>query len=260
MTIIPWIEDSLATELPWLSVAQMVEVDRAMVDDFQILLLQMMELAGRHLASLARARFLADAGPDASVVILAGPGGNGGGALACARRLAGWGTAVSVVTSATDEDFTPVPLHQLRTLRRLNVSICETGDELPAQPALIIDGLIGYSLRGAPRGRAAELIHWANQATASVLSLDVPSGLDPSSGEPFDPAIRATATLTLALPKLGLRAAGAAAHVGELYLGDIGVPRQLYRRSPLDLRVPDIFAGGDLVRLPTTQRSLSTAG
>ncbi len=244
-----WIEDSLAAELPWLSVAQMVEVDRAMVDDFQILLLQMMELAGRHLASLARARFLADAIPDAPVVILAGPGGNGGGALVCARRLAGWGAAVSVVISATEQAFTPVPRHQLRTLRRLDVCISETGDALSAQPALIIDGLIGYSLRGAPRGRAAELIRWANQAPAPVLSLDVPSGFDPSSGEPFDPAIRATATLTLALPKLGLKAAGAAAHVGELYLGDIGVPQQLYRRSPLNLQVPDIFAGGDLVRL-----------
>ena len=249
MTLFPWIEESLASDLPWLSVAQMIEVDRAMVDDFQIQLLQMMELAGRHLASLARARFLADAVPDAPVVILAGPGGNGGGALACARRLKGWGVAVSVITAATDEDFTPVPRHQLAALRRLDVNISETGDELPAQPALIIDGLIGYSLHGAPRGRAEELIRWANQATAPVLSLDVPSGLDLLSGEPFDLAIRATATLTLALPKLGLKAAGAAAHVGELYLGDIGVPRQLYRRSPLNLRVPDIFAAGDLVRL-----------
>ncbi len=183
------------------------------------------------------------------MVILAGPGGNGGGALVCARRLAGWGAAVSVVVSATEEAFTPVPRHQLRALRRLDVSISETGYELSAQPALIIDGLIGYSLRGAPRGRAEELIRWANQAPSPVLSLDVPSGFDPSSGEPLDPAIRATATLTLALPKLGLRAARAAAHVGELYLGDIGVPRQLYRRSPLNLRVPDIFASDDLVRL-----------
>jgi len=246
---IPWIEDSLAAELPWLSVAQMVEVDRAMVDDYQILLMQMMELAGRHLASLARTRFLADAGPHARVVILAGPGGNGGGALVCARRLAGRDVPVTVLTATPDEGFTPVPRHQLRALRRLDVSISETGDAVPAQPALIIDGLIGYSLRGAPRGRAEELIRWANHASAPVLSLDVPSGLDPSSGEPFDPAIRATATLTLALPKLGLRAAGAAAHVGELYLADIGVPRQLYRRSPLNLRVPDSFAGGDLVRL-----------
>jgi len=77
----------------------------------------------------------------------------------------------------------------------------------------------------------------------------VPSGLDSSSGEPCDPAIRASATMTLALPKQGLGAARAAAHVGELYLADIGVPRQLYRRSPLDLSVPDVFAGGDLVRL-----------
>ncbi|MFN2398144.1 MAG: NAD(P)H-hydrate epimerase [Gemmatimonadaceae bacterium] len=246
---IPWIEDSLAAELPWLSVAQMVEVDRAMVDDYQILLMQMMELAGRHLASLARSRFLSDAGPEASVVILAGPGGNGGGALVCARRLAGWDVPVTVLTVTPDEGFTLVPRHQMRILRRLDVAISEPEDTLPAQPALIVDGLISYSLRGAPRGRAAELIRWANNASAPVLSLYVPSGLEASSGEPFDPAIRASATMTLALPKQGLGTARAAPHVGELYLADIGVPRQLYRRAPLNLSVPDVFAGGELVRL-----------
>jgi len=77
--------------IPSLSIEQMVEVDRAMVEDFGTLLLQMMELAGRHLAHLARERFLAGDARGHDVVVLAGTGGNGGGALVCARRLAGWG-------------------------------------------------------------------------------------------------------------------------------------------------------------------------
>lgn len=66
---------------------------------------------------------------------------------------------------------------------------------------LVIDGLIGYGLSGPPRGATADLIRWANEQPAPVLSLDVPSGLDTATGTVFEPAIRAAATMTLALPK-----------------------------------------------------------
>lgn len=247
------VPDDLAAALPWLTAEQMKEVDRAMVEDCEILLLQMMEEAGRHLARLARDRFRAgDAGSD-RVVVLAGPGGNGGGALVCARRLAGWGSNVSVITTAPDDDFADEPRHQLRIVRHLGldarpaVEMPHTATPIP--PALIIDGIFGYGLRGAPRGRAAELIQWANDSGAPILSLDVPSGLDATTGEGLDPVISATATMTLALPKRGLRAGSAPSRVGELYLADIGVPPQLYARPPLGLSVPSLFGHADLVRL-----------
>jgi NAD(P)H-hydrate epimerase len=69
---------------------------------------------------------------------------------------------------------------------------------------LIIDALIGYSLTGAPRGVFADLIGWASAARTKVLALDVPSGLD--SGTTPGSAIAAQTTLTLALPKTGLKA------------------------------------------------------
>ena len=116
-------------------------------------------------------------------------------------------------------------------------------------PALAIDGIIGYSLRGRPRGEAGKLIRWANAVAAPVLSLDVPSGLDAATGQPFDPTVQAEATLTLALPKQGLRSEAGRPLVGELYLADIGVPPRLYARPPLALQVPDLFATHDLVRL-----------
>lgn len=117
------------------------------------------------------------------------------------------------------------------------------------EPELVIDGLIGYSLAGAPRGGVSDLIRWANAVSAPTLALDVPSGLDAGTGVARDPAITAAATLTLALPKRGLQSAGAAAHVGELYLADIGVPPRLYARPGLDLEVGPIFATSDIVRL-----------
>ena len=74
-------------ELPYLTTGQMREVDRAMMDDLQIGLIQMMENAGRNLAHLARGRFLGGNPQDKNVVALAGAGGNGGGSLVCARWL-----------------------------------------------------------------------------------------------------------------------------------------------------------------------------
>jgi NAD(P)H-hydrate epimerase len=237
-------------QIPWLTTGQMVEVDRRMIEDFRIELIQMMENAGRNLAALARARFLGGDPKGTTVVVLAGPGGNGGGALAAARRLHGWGARVEVFLSRPEGDLTPVPSRQLDILSRIGVS-AGSAAEVEAAPRadLVIDGVVGYSLRGAPRGAAADLIRWANGQAAPVLALDVPSGLDATSGRAHDPAVRATATMTLALPKWGLGAAGAREHVGELYLADIGVPPSLYSIPSLCLTVGPIFATGDIVRL-----------
>lgn len=243
---IPWCRDVL----PYLTVQQMVEVDRSMVEDFRIDLVRMMENAGRALAHLARARFLGGDPRGGKVVILAGTGGNGGGALVCARRMHAWGADTVVVLTRPPGEFTPVPAQQLEILRRMTVPVAE-GPPLSEAllPDLIVDGVIGYSLKGSPRGAAAELIRWANAQDAPVLALDIPSGIDAATGNGFDPAIRASATLTLALPKEGLRAPGAERYVGELYLADIGVPPSLYGGPSLGLSVGPIFAESDILCL-----------
>ena len=112
-----------------------------------------------------------------------------------------------------------------------------------------MDGLIGYSLKGAPRAAAADLIRWANSQRAPILALDVPSGVDTTTGIAYDPAINATATMTLALPKEGLRAPDVEKHVGELYLADIGVPPSLYSEPRLALKVGHLYAKSDIIRL-----------
>jgi NAD(P)H-hydrate epimerase len=157
---------------------------------------------------------------------------------------------VSVVVTRSEESFSPVPKHQLDILRRMNVPI-DQADRVNSitTPDLIVDGIIGYSLQGAPRGPARELILWANGQDAPILALDAPSGLDTSAGAIHDPAIKATATMTLALPKDGLRGPGSWQQVGELYLADIGVPPSLYARPPLSIAVGNIFAESDIVRL-----------
>ena len=237
-------------EVPYLSTDQMIEVDRAMMEDFKIDLFQMMENAGRNLAHLARVRFLDIDLVGKKIVLLAGTGGNGGGALVAARRLHTWGAQVQVVLTQPGSAFKPVPGHQLDILKRMKVSVADAKDISRVEPPdLIIDGLIGYRLKGLPEGPAADLIGWANGQEVPILSLDVPSGVDATSGTVFDPAICATATMTLALPKEGLRAPGVDKHVGELYLADIGVPPALYEKPPLELKVGHLFAESEIVRL-----------
>lgn len=232
---------------PEIDAAGMAEVDLLMVETYGITLPQMMENAGRALAMVARDRFLGGHVNGQSVTVLAGPGGNGGGALAAARRLVAWGARITVVLAQEAAALTPVPAQQLSVLRQMGVAVAAVP---PQATDLILDGLIGYSLKGEPRGRALDLIRWANSAGADILALDVPSGFDAQGGCLARDVIPATATLTLALPKRGLQAPANRHAVGDLYLADISVPPALYERLSIPRVVPP-FAVSDIVRLPT---------
>jgi NAD(P)H-hydrate epimerase len=236
-------------QIPYLSAEQMVEVDRLMVDEYGIKLIQMMENAGRHLAVLAKNRFLGGNAENKKIVILAGSGGNGGGAMVCARNLLNWGADVCVRLTREMDLLTGTIKHQGAILQRLDVQM-GIWDNLFENPHLdlIVDGIIGYNLRGAPRGRAAEMIRWANSQNTPILALDNPSGLNATTGKALDPTIRAAATMTLALPKIGLQKAQKEI-VGEIYLADIGVPPELFGRPPLNLHVNPLFGEDGILRL-----------
>ncbi|MFZ1755923.1 MAG: NAD(P)H-hydrate epimerase [Caldilineaceae bacterium] len=235
------------TLLPLLSTDQMREVDRLMIEEYHIELIQMMENAGRNLALLAK-RLLDEDVTDRPVVVLAGRGNNGGGGLVAARHLLNWGAWVQLLLTHRPEEYSGVPAHQLSILQAMDAPLAwaEDGWELP--PAdLIIDAVIGYGLQGNPRGGAANLIALANSSVAPILSLDAPSGLDTASGQLYSPHIVAAATMTLALPKTGLLAPGAASAIGQLYLADISVPPALYERLGLD--IPPLFAADTVLPL-----------
>lgn len=236
-------------EIPFVTAEQMKEVDRLMIEEYRISLIQMMENAGRNLASLARSRFFLGDSQDKVAVVLAGTGGNGGGALVCARHLSNYGFRVSVFISKPAENFKGVPARQLEILRKMGteIGLSDALTDHTGPMDLIVDGLIGYSLEGAPRDAAADMIRWANEQAAPILALDIPSGVDSTSGTVYVPAIKAAATMTLALPKEGFRAAGTSAHVGELYLADISVPPALYNR--IGLQVKPGFFQGEILRL-----------
>jgi NAD(P)H-hydrate epimerase len=132
----------------------------------------------------------------------------------------------------------------------MRISVAQAASlTLVKSPDLVIDGVIGYRLNGAPSGPAADLIRWANAQDAPILSLDVPSGVDTTTGTIYDPAICAMATMTLALPKKGFLAMGVDRRVGELYLADIGVPPVVFENLGLSVHVGNLFSESEVIRL-----------
>lgn len=220
-----------------------------MVERYGIALAQMMELAGRNLADLVRHE-LHGSVAGRSITVAAGRGNNGGGGLVAARHLANWGAVVAVLTELSDA-LDGVVRQQWDALARLPVDVrAEHGaiDHLATTRVdAVVDALIGYGLVGNPRGWTAAIIGGINDQPALVLALDVPSGLDATTGQPMTPCVRATATMMLALPKTGLLQPTAMPYVGTMYLADIGVPGALYRDLGID--VGPIFAQGALVLL-----------
>ena len=241
-----------AGNVPSITTEQMIEVDRAMIEDYRIELIQMMENAGRNLARFAAIRFMGGDPQLKKVIILAGSGGNGGGTLVCARHLHNYGANVKIFITKSPDQFSPVAGHQLEIAQRMGIPISFSETDKTVEDKnidLIIDGIIGYSLKGDPRGMAASLIRWANSQDAPILALDTPSGLDTTLGVAHEPTIKATATLTLALPKDGLQAIEVVNYTGELYLADISVPPELYANPPLSIKVPNLFSHQDIIRL-----------
>ena len=216
-------------EVPAVTADQMREVDRIAIEETGPNLYQMMENAGRSLAEATIRRL----GPDWShdtIVLLAGTGGNGGGGICGARHLVNRGGEVVVIVS-DESRMGVVPTQQLAVYRAANGWVRGPDDLDDLKPSLIVDAVIGYSLSGSPHGAALQMIEWALGEDAPVLSLDVPSGIDSTTGGSQGPHVRATQTLTLALPKTGLIATAA----GEMLLADIGIPSETYRRAGIQV-------------------------
>ncbi len=212
--------------------AEMRDVDRVAVEEIGLNLPRMTEHAGRGLADVV----LSARPTDLPVTVLAGNGGNGGGGLACARHLANRDLPVRVVLDRPPAEINGVTAEQLRILKEMDVPIewvVADADLDAALDGLVVDALIGYGLTGQPRGATAELIEAAGGAAETVISLDVPSGTNATTGEAPGVAVEPDRTVTLALPKTGLAAVG-----GDLLLVDLSIPATVYDRLGIEYDSP----------------------
>ncbi len=234
------------TYVPAITADDMRRVDEIAVEEFGLGILQMMENAGRNLAG----NVIEMIERSGDVVILAGGGGNGGGGLSCARHLHNRRYPVRIVLDRPPERLSAAARTQLRTLITAGVPIVTSDEARGAieHASIIVDALIGYGLTTAPRGDTATLIRFCTQSPVPVISLDIPSGRDATTGKSPGDVIVPVRTMTLALPKTGLIDGP-----GELVLADIGIPPAVYDR--IGVTVDEYFGSAYWVPLEPARQS-----
>jgi NAD(P)H-hydrate epimerase len=205
--------------LPGLTTSQMVEVDRIMMEELQIPVDLMMEHAGHNLAKLCIN--LTPTGEGLFRVIV-GSGNNGGGGIVAARRLRNWGHDVSIYIPRGKDQLRPVPLFQLQRAETLGIPVLESLPRTTSEKSnLVIDAYLGYGyeIRDDP---ISESVFTYLRGESKVVSLDVPSGLDSTTGE-SQSLLSPYATMTIAFLKNGLLSVPRNL-TGDLFIADIGVP------------------------------------
>lgn len=212
-----------SSDLPRLTSAQVKQVDALAEERFGISTDWLMEAAGWQVA-----RFCTE-----MTAVVCGAGNNAGDGLAAARHLHRWGRLASVSCAGIERLRGPAA-QELEALRRIGVEVSAELDFAGAQ--MVADAVFGTGISRAPEGRFAEWIEAMNGSGLPVVAVDVPSGLDADSGIAYAPAVRATTTVTLGLPKAGLTAADGPRLSGEVWVADIGVPLEAY--AALGIKVP----------------------
>jgi NAD(P)H-hydrate epimerase len=176
-----------------------------------------------------------------NVLILCGPGNNGGDGGVVARHLNAWGFAVRVIWFTRRDQLSGDAALQWAILDKSRVEQYAWFDEYPADSPFdltrlsatlgdadwLVDGLLGTGLSRPVDGSLHTVIEAMNHAGKPIFALDLPSGLDADTGQPMGVAVRATATATFVAAKVGFAAPGAADYTGEVAVIDIGLPRLL---------------------------------
>jgi ADP-dependent NAD(P)H-hydrate dehydratase / NAD(P)H-hydrate epimerase len=210
--------------VPLLDAETMQAVDRWAIDERGVPSLDLMERAGAGVA-----RVVEELAPDGPVTVVCGKGNNGGDGLVATRLLRQAGRAVTVLTAAAPEELRGDARENLLRLPgdppvRPQVGAGGFGESIDGSAA-VVDALLGTGFTGEPHGAVAEAIDAINVAGAPVVSVDLPSGVDASTGVVSGGAVRATVTVTFHAAKPGLWIHPGKARAGRVETIDIGIPR-----------------------------------
>lgn len=206
-------------------------IDERARDEYGLSTLVLMENAGRGAAEVIRSRIKTTS----RVLIICGPGNNGGDGGVVARFLDNWDYRVEVVWLAEFDRLSPDAKIQYHILEQSKIiQSCRSSMELSLnRPSCleeadwIVDAIFGTGLSRPIEGVYRIWIDWMNIADKPILSLDIPSGLDCDLGIPLGVSIRAKSTATFVSEKLGFLKPQANDYTGEIQVIEIGAPRRL---------------------------------
>ena len=216
--------------------------EERVVAEGEVSLADLMRRAGEAVAREVERR----AEGDAPVVIVCGRGNNGGDGWVAARALVANGYDVRVVTAEAPGHIPGIAGDAAREADAAGVPVQVVGDAPLAPDALkdaavVVDALFGVGFSGEVREPFGSWTAAINASAASVIAVDIPSGVDASSGAVARDVVNAGATVTFSSPKLGCVLYPGAAYTGELLVADIGIPEE-HLGSAGD---PEIWAADD---------------
>lgn len=205
--------------VPLPTAAQAAEADRAAHDRFDVPGRVLMESAGRAAALILQRLY-----PRGRIVGVAGSGHNGADLLVMLRALHTWGRDVALIAVGSSP-----PDATLLHGTRLDIIAADNAGEALSHADVIVDGMLGTGAQGPPRGRMVDWIRRINDLATPVLALDLPTGVDATTGSAADNTVRADATVTFGWPKLGLLLHPAREHCGRVIAVEIGFPEGCVR-------------------------------
>ncbi len=215
---------------------RMRAIDRWATEERGVPSLDLMERAG---AGVARA--LERLHPDGPVTVVCGGGNNGGDGLVVARLLREAGREVTVGCASSPADLRGDALANFERLPGDAPLDLAGGMDALGGASVIVDALLGTGFAGEPRGTVAEAIDAIESCSAPVISVDVPSGVDASTGVVSGPAVHARATVTFHAAKPGLWIHPGKEHAGEVEVLDIGIPRGWPLDAEIGLIAPAVL-------------------
>ncbi|NLH97696.1 MAG: NAD(P)H-hydrate dehydratase [Clostridiaceae bacterium] len=235
---------------------QMKKIDECAINEYGIPGILLMENAAAAVAAQARAMMGGCAGK--RVTVVAGRGNNGGDAFAAARLLHSKGADVRVYLVGEKTGLSGDALFNMEILERIGTGVTEITENIEMSSFLadmytsdlVIDGLFGTGLSRDIEGTAAEVIARINQFGRPVLSIDIPSGIDGRDGSIRGVCVKADATVTFGLPKLGLVLHPGCLYTGTLITADIGIPPCVIGKQDIKTGIIDL----DMVSAMIPQR------
>ena len=197
----------------------------------------LMERAGLAAAEVARARLLEGR---KSILVLAGPGNNGGDGFVLARHLKSWWYQVSLVFTGDRARLSAEASAAHDAWLAAGGTLANTAPQ--GSVDLVVDALFGIGLQRDIEPPYSELIGWINRQTAPVLALDIPSGLHADSGRVLGCAVEAEHTVTFIALKPGLLTLDGPDHVGEIHVCDLGLDLATLRPAPGQVVGSDVLS------------------
>lgn len=239
---------------------EMREIDRRAIQEYGIPGAVLMENAGGAAARMAE-ELWREAGAEGEIVLLCGPGNNGGDGLVMARRLHNRGLPARALLTGPGAKLKGDAALNYKLAVNYGVPLVEGPTAAAVRKAcaaagVIVDALLGTGLTGPVRREIAAWIEAANGALAPTLSVDIPSGISSETGAILGAAVWAERTVTFGLAKVGMYCYPGREYCGEITVADISLPAELIGALdlPTELITPEVAAAGLPERYPTMHK------